>query len=138
MTVAINLPFRFSADGGVSATRDIDKQIRQRLISIIGTEPAERVMLPRFGVPVAATVFEPDIGVVEHELSVKTQEQAMVWEPGLNVNTVIPIHDADGRTAIIDVTFSRTDSPNSPTDGARYVHQAVIGPSGIAREVING
>lgn len=138
MTVAINLPFHFGADGGVSTTHDIDRQIRQRLISIIGTEPGERVMLPRFGVPVAATVFEPDVSTVEHELSIKTQEQTDIWEPGLNVTAAIPVHDEDGHTALIDVTYSRTDAPSSPTEGARYINQAQIGPAGIAREVING
>ncbi|TKK84689.1 GPW/gp25 family protein [Herbidospora galbida] len=136
--IAIDLPFRFGADGGVAATRQVHRQIIQRLTSIVGTEPTERVMLPQFGVPAASYVFEPDATLVAVELRGLTEEQTAMWEPGLNVIAVVPEHDDTGKTAIVDVKYERTDDPSAPTSRARYVHVASFGPRGIEREVIRG
>src|SRR5690606_7977522 len=135
--VAIDLPFRIGPDGAVQTTRDVDRQVRQRLISIIGTIPGERVMLPEFGVPVADYLFHPDPLYVEQELSRLVAQQADMWEPGLNVETVIPVYEDDGNVSRIDVFYQRTDTEDSDPLRARHVHTATVNSSGV-REVLRG
>jgi phage baseplate assembly protein W len=136
--VSVDLPFRFGADGSLATTRDPDRQIRQRLIGLIGTNPGERVMLPRLGVGVARLVFEPDIGLVNAELTTKIKNQAATYEPGASIARVTPHPEASAGQALLDVEYTRTDTARSGQSISRYVHRAVVGPGGIIREVLRG
>jgi Phage baseplate assembly protein W len=137
--VAIDLPFRIGADGGIATTRDVGKQIRQRIVSIVGTEPGERVMLSVFGVPVLHYVFEPSADIVSNELTEITRKQMNMWERGVIVNEVVPIPKRDeSAIATIDIKYTRTDAPESPIDLARSVHSASIDARGRLKEVIRG
>lgn len=138
LPIAIDLPFRVGRDGGVGVQRDIDRQVRQRLISIVGTEPGERVMTSRFGVPAASYVFEPDPEFVRAVLTVQVEEQAAIWEPGLAVRAVKPVRRDDGLMSHIDVEYLRTDAHTTPPNLSRSVHQAVIGDNGQIREWLRG
>lgn len=95
-------------------------------------------MLPEFGVPAADFLYEPDPSYVEQELTFLVGQQADRWEPGLKVKSVVPVHnDDDGSTAMIDVKYTRTDSPASDPDQARRIHTATVSASGV-REVLRG
>lgn|GEM_PF-3630023 len=136
LPVAVDLPFRFE-NGQLATNRDVDRQIRQRLIAIIGTNPTERVMLPNLGVGVARFVFEPDPAQVTSDLTTEIKQQAARYEPGATITRVIPYPDAKKGEALLDVEYVRTDTPDS-TRSSRFVHLATIGDGGIINEVIRG
>jgi len=136
LPVAVDLPFRFE-NGQIATNRDVDRQIRQRLIAIIGTNPTERIMLPNLGVGVARFVFEPDPAQVTSDLTTEIKNQAARYEPGATIVRVIPRPNAKKGEAILDIEYERTDTPDS-NRGSRFVHMAAIGPGGIVHEVIRG
>ncbi|MFI6512970.1 GPW/gp25 family protein [Streptosporangium sp. NPDC050855] len=139
MPVALDLPFRIGADGGIAVTRDPAKQIVQRIVSVVGTEPEERVMLPQFGVPVLDYLFEPGGGLVAAELTERTKVQMAMWEPGVIVNDVRPFPKPDQMSiASIDIRYTRTDAPDSPDGLARSIHTASIDSRGRIRERLRG
>lgn len=134
--IAVDLPFRIAADGGVAITDDLDRQIRQRLISIVGTEPTERVMLPQFGVPVASFLYEPNVPAIAIELKNLTEAQAGMWEPALFIQSVIPIRDMAGNTTEIEMRYRRPSYDGDQI--GPMVHQARITNDGQIREWIRG
>ncbi|WP_188187610.1 GPW/gp25 family protein [Nonomuraea sp. SYSU D8015] len=135
----MDLPFRIGADGGIATTHDPAKQIVQRIVTVVGTEPEERVMLPQFGVPVNDYIFEPGGGLVAVELTERTKAQMAMWEPGVIVNDVKPIPKADQQSiAVIDIRYTRTDAPDSPDGLARSIHTASIDSRGRLRERLRG
>ncbi|MFI6495899.1 GPW/gp25 family protein [Nonomuraea typhae] len=136
--VAIDQPVRFGVDGGLVITRDVNHQIYERLLAIIATNPSERVMLPDFGVGVNRMVFEPSPEQVTAALSVDVNTQAARYEPGAKITRLDPRPNAERGEALLDIGFQRTDTPASPTNGARYVHRGVTGPGGMRREVLRG
>jgi len=137
--VAPDLPFRIDpTTGQVVVTTDVNRQIRQRLIGIIGTNPGERVMRPRIGVGVARMVFEPDPAQVTAELSVKVSDQAAQYEPSVHVRRIIPYPNARKGEALLDVEYVRRDTPSAGTAGSRYIHRAAIGAGGVIAEVRGG
>jgi hypothetical protein len=136
--VAIDQPLRFGPTGGLVTTANVEHQVYQRLVTIIATNPTERIMLPDFGVGVARTVFEPDPAAVTAELSQSINTQAAQYEPGAIITKLTPHPQATKGMAMLDIGFRRTDTPDAPTREARYVHRGLIGPGGIRREVIRG
>lgn len=134
---AIDLPFRIGADGGVATTDDPDRQIRQRLVSIVGTEPTERLMLPEFGVPVASFLFEPDPDYVATELRSLTEIQAGMWEPALQVQSVVPLHDNAGNVAEVEMRYRRLSGPGNDEPGPK-VHLVEITEGGQVMEWMRG
>ncbi|MEU4534290.1 GPW/gp25 family protein [Streptosporangium sp. NPDC023825] len=133
--IAVDLPFRFGADGGVVTGDDLDRQIRQRLITIVGTEPSERVMLPQFGVPVASFLYEPHTPAIAVELRNLTEAQAAMWEPALKVQSVIPVRDDEGHTTEIEMRYRRLNAEGN--EGGPMVHQARIS-EGQIKEWVRG
>lgn len=136
--VAIEQPLRFGPNGSLVTTRDVNKQIHQRLVAIIATNPTERVMLPYFGVGVARMVFEPGPEEVTVDLAIQVNNQAKAYEPGAEITKLEPHPEASKGMAYLDVGFRRTDAPDSPTRAARFVHRGLVGPGGMRREVIRG
>lgn len=132
------LPFHIGASGGVAITRDVDRQIVQRVITVVGTEPSERVMMPHFGVPVLDFLFEAGASIVSAELSDNTREQMAMWEPGVLVSSVSPLVNDDKAIAAVDIKYIRTDAPDSPDSVARSVHTMRIDRNGRTREVLRG
>lgn len=136
-TKAIDLPFHFAVDGGVATVEDPDRQIRQRLVSIVGTEPTERLMLPEFGVPVASFLFEPDPDFAAVELRNLTEIQAGLWEPTLQVQSVVPVADREGNIAEVEMRYRRLAGPGND-EASPKVHLAEITADGQILEWLRG
>ncbi|MDP9870463.1 MULTISPECIES: GPW/gp25 family protein [Streptosporangium] len=122
----------------MTTTRNVDRQILQRLVTIIATNPTERVMMPEFGVGVARMVFEPDPSTVVADLSIDVAEQAALYEPGAVITKLTPYPEPSKGMALLDVGFKRTDTPDSGVAASRFVHRGVVGPGGTVSEVIRG
>lgn len=126
MGVQVSVPFALSPDGSISKRTDPDMQAFDRLQSLLNTEPGERVMLPDYGISATSLIFDPDVDYVRNELNNQIQYQSTIWEPDIEIRTVIVPDDvAEQGTAAIQVEFQvRTNV----AQGNQY---AVIGPSGV-------
>lgn len=138
MPVAMMLPFRVGADGSIGTTGNPAVQVRQRIVTVVGTEPGERVMMPNFGVPMVDAVFETGAGIVANELTQLTLRQMAMWEPAVVVQDVQPVLDDAGVVANIDINYVRADAPDTPYRLAANLDTAIIGTNGQIREVIRG
>ncbi|WP_157247811.1 GPW/gp25 family protein [Nonomuraea typhae] len=134
---AIDLPFRIE-NGAIASNRDVDRQIRQRLIGIIGTNPGERVMQPTLGVGVARMLFETDIKVVTALLTTDIKRQAAAYEPGAVITRVIVTDHEEPGKGMLDVAYRRTDASDSDPAAARHIHTATIGRDGTVKEHLRG
>jgi phage baseplate assembly protein W len=53
-------PFKLRDDrGAIAVTDDLDRHLRDKILAVLFTAPGERVNVPRFGVGLDRTVFEP-------------------------------------------------------------------------------
>lgn len=136
MPSEIAVPFRLSTSYGIQAITNTERQVHQHVISLVSTEPGERVMLPEYGVNLASLLFEEvdDIGV-EH-INDKVGAALKNWEPGVVLNRAIPVKGRISEVRV-DVDYTRRESGSTDVTGAR-VNQARIMVGGEVKEVVRG
>ena len=134
----VSTPFALGPDGLISTESEPNRQIEQRLHTLVGTSPGERVMLPNYGVPVTNLVFEEE-SLVEVRLLELVRDAVAAWEPGVIVQLVKPVWDAAGDgIASVEIDFVRTEAATSPIESAKKINTAVIKIGGTVDEVIRG
>lgn len=101
---AISLPFRVDGAGRIAFAQDNSKQVADRLRSIIGTVPGERVMRPGYGTPVRQQLFDVNDPLNHAEISATVREAVKGWEPAVTVLGV-DVHDADLGSGILEITL---------------------------------
>lgn len=136
MSQEVFMPFSLNADGTIAVTENADTQVRQHVISLVSTEPGERVMLPTYGVPVSSYLFTPNDFHMNDELNEKVHTAVRTWEPGIIVNDTMPIPDANEVSlARIEVQYTRISSIGNPTG---KTNTAIIHVGGEVTEYVNG
>lgn len=139
MPKEIRYPFAIGPDGAVASVGDPDRQVRQRVHALLGTEPNERVMVTDYGVESRSMVFEPGDEHVAERLASSVREQMDTYEPGVLVRSVEPVPSTRGSgLASIAIDYVRRESPNTPFALSRQSNTAVIGVGGTVSEVIRG
>ncbi len=88
MAVNFSVPFSLTPTGQVSTTDDPNQIGSDRMESLIGTYPGERVMLPGYGVNIPAQLFAADIVENEQRIAIQVQQAVNTWEPTLILNSV--------------------------------------------------
>jgi len=83
-----SMPFALTATGQVSTTEDPNQIGEDRMESLVGTYPGERVMLSDYGVNIPAQLFASDIDKEQPVLSFQIQQQVAKWEPTLVLKNV--------------------------------------------------
>jgi uncharacterized protein len=83
-----SMPFALTSTGQVSTTDDPNQIGEDRMESLVGTYPGERVMIPDYGVNIPAQLFASDITTEQPVLSLQIQQQVVKWEPTLVLNNV--------------------------------------------------
>lgn len=115
---AISLPFTILPNGSVATTTDQSKIWADRVLSVIGTQPGERVHQPSFGSKIHEQVF----GSVDAAQSGVTQavEQAfMLHLPMLTLGEVKFAYDESQSALVINVSYYLpNDEVNEITVGA--------------------
>lgn len=136
MQSEISVPFRLGTNRGVQLTTEPERQVHQHVLSLISTEPGERVMLPSYGVRLASLLFEEvdDLGV--QSISDEVGMALVTWEPGVRLNRAVPVAGATGEVRV-DVDYSRRESALTDAEGNR-VNVARIAIGGQVKEVIRG
>ena len=107
-------------------------------MSLINTEPGERVVLGDYGVPLAEMVFEEGDDAVASIVAQDISNGLATYEPGVQVKgvTAVPGMLMDGLSQV-NVQYYRTDAPDSPVV-SRNMNVAVISANGKVSEVIRG
>lgn len=137
MPVEIAIPFRLDDTGRVAVEANPNAQIRQHVMSLINTEPSQRVVLSNYGVPLSRSLFANNDESVAFELAELIKSAFARWEPGValsNVNAV-PGQMGDG-LATVAVNWIRQDAPEMHT--AKGTNVATIRIGGHVDERVRG
>lgn len=139
MPSEISVPFRLGPDKRIATESNPDAQIRQHVMSLINTEPGERVILGDYGVPVSSLVFESDNVAVASDLASDIADALSTFEPGVAIKEIAPVAgEAGDGLATVSVRYLRTDAPTSSNVVSRSQNVAVISTGGRVSEVIRG
>lgn len=108
-----SLPFALTPGGSVQTTDDPNVIANDRVESLVGTFPGERVMLPDYGVNLPAYIFAPDITAQEDLITLNIQQAVNQWEPTIILSNVSPnVAQEDVGIVGIDVQFSLSTDPS--------------------------
>lgn len=134
MPSEIAVPFRVSG-GRVVTASDPDALVRLHMLSLVNTQPDERVMLAGYGVDTHSLVFE-DMDSEDRATQASRMIASSVesWEPGIRLDEVAI--DPGDDTTVIDVHFSRKDAADS--GAVANANEAVIGANGYVQEIVRG
>ncbi len=86
----IRVPFAIGPNGGIAFTTDPVIQAIQHLISIIGTNPPERVMRPTYGTAAQSHLFNSDDPTDQIELVTEIREAVRAQAPDIELVSVEP------------------------------------------------
>lgn len=95
MSTEILQPFQLAADGSIATTSDPNQQAEQHLLSLIGTAPTERVMVPGYGVPVKNVVFLDNSNIVQSQIQQQVTAALAKYEPNLDIQNVTVLDTLD-------------------------------------------
>lgn len=84
-------------------------QIKSDLLSLLLTEPGERVMLPEFGTPLKQFFFEQNDSVIVDKVREVIANSIKTWEPRIAVTAI----DVTNSRASIDPSLSPLDNHES-------------------------
>jgi phage baseplate assembly protein W len=86
------------AAGGIAEASGADK-IRLSVLTILGTQPAERVMRPTFGCPLRSLAFAPLNAATASLAQYYVQDALTRWEPRIQLDEVqaTPARDETGQ-----------------------------------------
>lgn len=138
MPSEIAIPFGLDADNRIAVETLPNPQIRQHVMSLINTEPGERVVLGNYGIPLSDMLFEEDDEVVATDLAQDIRDALSTFEPGVALRKVAAESGREGDgLSVVDVEYLRTDAPD-PSVESTSMNVAVITPGGKVSEVIRG
>ena len=88
MSVELQIPFGLTPSGGVAVITNPSDQVQQHLQSLVSTNPGERVMQPKYGVPLASYLFGLDTDQTAAAVANDVSAAVTRWEPKVNVQDV--------------------------------------------------
>jgi hypothetical protein len=114
----ILIPFGLDVNGSIASTSDPDVQQAQHVESLVSTNPGERVMLPKYGVPLASYLFGNGPSSIAVKISKDVSQAMAVYEPGVTVLSVTPVADDQGGVAEIEVDYLAAPEDTSASQTA--------------------
>lgn len=107
------VPFALTPNGTVKVTNNPNEIANNRVESLVGTFPGERVMLPDYGVDAPSFVFAPDLVRNQTLLSNEVQQQINAWEPSIVLDSVKGIAtQSDVGIIGVEVEFTLSNDPS--------------------------
>jgi len=107
-----SVPFALTATGQVATTSDPNQVASDRMESLIGTYPGERVMLPDYGVNIPSYLFASDFEQQQDTLTLQIQQTVAQWEPSLTVTSLSATSsEQEPGVSRIDIQYSLSDNP---------------------------
>lgn len=138
MSSEIMVPFQLGANGAIAQVSDPDSQVRLHVMSLVNTEPGERVVISNYGVPLTSLLFESH-QLAEQGVYTDIEEAASYWEPGVTIQATIDDSQGDNdSTVLMNLSYSRNDSPALDGSTPTHTNTVVVGPGGVISQVVRG
>jgi len=107
-------PFRIGPDGRTAAPTNDDAHVRDELLQLLLTSPAERLFLPEFGGGVRRLVFEPASEALRGVVKARITSALSRWlGHRLTVELIDVIWDPALATLEVTVQYRPAGSPDS-------------------------
>jgi phage baseplate assembly protein W len=105
-----NPPF-IGGPSGVLSRQENDRLIKNDILQLLLTVPGERVMLPRFGTGLRATIFEQlDVATIEL-LRIDIATALSFYEPRISVQEIILQPDYDRHGLVVRIVYVLLTQP---------------------------
>lgn len=112
MGTNFKVPFQLTQQGTIATTQDPNEIANDRVNSLIGTYPGERVMQPTYGVDIPSYLFTPDIITNTDLLSNDIAAAVATWEPTITIVDITPVTtQADVGISDVNVEFTLSNDP---------------------------
>jgi hypothetical protein len=100
-----SLPLQVDAAGGIAEVSGADK-IRLSVLTILGTQPGERLMRPTFGCPLRSLAFAPLNAMTTNLAQFYVQDALTRWEPRIQLDNILAVasQDTGGQPPLLLVT----------------------------------
>ena len=107
-------PFHIGSDGRTVAPANEDAHVRDELLQLLLTSPAERLFLPEFGGGVRKLVFEPASEALRGVVKARITNALSRWlGHRLTVELIDVAWDDAGATLAVTVKYRPAGSPDS-------------------------
>jgi phage baseplate assembly protein W len=107
-------PFRIGSDGRTAAPASDDVHVRDELLQLLLTSPAERLFLPEFGGGVRKLVFEPASETLRGVVKARITNGLSRWlGHRLTVELIEVVWDDRAATLEVTVKYRPAGSPDS-------------------------
>jgi phage baseplate assembly protein W len=130
--IAISLPFSLDAYGRITSTESQQKIFSDRVLSVIGTNLKERVMLVEFGTTITSYLYgsiEKAISSIPGEI-----EQAFAkFLPTLTYSNTTVIYDEQTGTLLLDIIY---ELPNGETNSTTLEIVAIASKNPPVQETL--
>ena len=139
ITVGIDLPIRIgSDDGAIAGTSTTLESVKNNIINLLQTNPAERLMQPNLGVELRNVIFEPISESTLLSIQDIILDSFELWLPFVQVQDIQVINDnsrTDINQVVVKIDFNIIQDPNT-SDSVSINFSSDIGTS--SNEVISG
>jgi len=110
------VPFALTTTGLIQTTTDPNQISGDRMESLIGTYPGERVMIPDYGVNIPSYLFSSNFDQEQDILSLQVQQAIADWEPSLTLNSVsVTSIEQEPGVSQIDIQYSLVSNSQTST-----------------------
>ncbi len=107
-------PFHIGSDGRTAAPKDDGAHVRDELLQLLLTSPAERLFLPEFGGGVRRLVFEPASEALRGVVKARITNGLSRWlGHRLTVELIDVVWDTEAATLEVSVKYRPAGSPDS-------------------------
>jgi uncharacterized protein len=107
-------PFHIGSDGRSAAPANDDAHVRDELLQLLLTSPAERLFLPEFGGGVRRLVFEPASEALRGVVKARITNALSRWlGHRLSVELIDVVWDSGAATLEVSVQYRRAGSSDS-------------------------
>lgn len=97
--------FPVSAAEGEITTVAYEECVREAILTILQTNPGERMMRPTFGAGLNDFLFEPVDSATMALLQTRVQESLIDWEPRIDVQSVVVTAGSQLNALNVDIAY---------------------------------
>ena len=133
---AIGVRFPFNADAVFFSTYTTAEQVKSNLLSIVLTEPGERIFRPNFGVGLRNYLFENFID--QEDLKIRIEEQVNRYLPQINLLRVTVNKSLDSHELNVEIFYSLKVNQEEDAIQINFSQDSNINDSGTSSPSTGG
>lgn len=123
MATELRAPFGLTPSGGIAAFSLPGDMVQAHLQALVSTNPGERVMQSRYGVPLSSYVFGLNAQETGALVTNDVGQAIARWEPSVNLQNV-QLMTSDTSEGIVSVNVQYT--PGAAVTGSSVVSTATV------------